>query len=220
MSTTTQQVFEKLLASYGPQHWWPGDSPLEVMIGAVLVQNTAWKNVERAIDNLRAANLLDAEKILALEDAQLEDLIRPAGYFRRKAVRLRRLLEFFVHEYGGSIAAMQASDVHSLREGLLGVSGVGPETADAILLYALEKTVMVVDAYTHRVFARHGWVPYDFDYHQLQDHVLSELPVDAATYNELHALLVQVGKDFCRKAPRCEQCPLVEMLPDAGMVQD
>jgi endonuclease-3 related protein len=219
LSTTTQQVLAKLLASYGPQHWWPGDSPLEVMVGAVLVQNTAWKNVERAIDNLRVANLLDAEKILALEDAQLEVLIRPTGYFRRKAARLRRLLEFFVHEYGGSITAMQASDVHVLREGLLGVSGVGPETADAILLYALEKPVMVVDTYTHRVFARHGWVPNDIDYHQLQEHLLSELPVDAATYNELHALIVQIGKDHCRKTARCESCPLVELLPETGMVK-
>ena len=216
VSSTTQQVFDKLFDRFGPQHWWPGDSPVEVMIGAVLVQNTAWKNVESAIDNLREADLLDAERILALDDAQLEEFIRPAGYFRRKALRLRHLLEYFLREYGGSITAMQAIDRHTLREGLLGVSGIGPETADAILLYALEKPVLVVDAYTHRVFARHAWVPYDIDYHQLQAHLVSEIPEDTATYNELHALLVQVGKEFCRKTPRCELCPLANMLPETG----
>lgn len=213
MSSTTQTVFEKLLNSFGSQHWWPGDSPLEVMIGAVLVQNTAWKNVERAIGNLREAEALDAERILAISDADLEALIRPAGYYRRKAKRLRSLLEFFVHEYDGSISKMQATDFQTLREGLLGVHGVGPETADAILLYALEKPAMVVDTYTHRVFARHGWVPYETDYHQMQEHLVSELPEDVQTYNELHALLVQVGRDFCRKTPRCELCPLQDMLP-------
>lgn len=216
--TTTQQVFDRLLSHYGPQHWWPGDSPLEVMIGAVLVQNTNWKNVERAIENLRNAQLLDARRLLALEVEQLEDLIRPAGYFRRKAKRLRSLLEFFVEQYDASIEAMRAADTYVLRESLLNVHGIGPETADSILLYALEKPVMVVDTYTHRVFARHGWVDYETDYHGLQEQLSSELPDDAATLNEIHALLVQVGKEFCRPSPRCEGCPLEALLPESGVV--
>jgi endonuclease-3 related protein len=155
---------------------------------------------------------------LAIADVELENLIRPAGYFRRKTKRLRSLMEFFWREYAGSIEAMQAVDKHLLREQLLAVHGIGPETADAILLYALEKSVLVVDTYTHRVFARHGWVSYESDYHQLQETLVSELPEDVHIYNELHALLVQVGKEFCRKTPRCDACPLQEMLPESGIV--
>lgn len=217
MSTTTQIVFEKLLDTFGPQHWWPGDSPLEVMVGAVLVQNTNWKNVEHAIENLNEANSLDAERIIALGDGELEQLIRPAGYFRRKTKRLRSLMEFFVQRYAGSIEKMRSVDCLELREQLLQVHGIGPETADAILLYALEKPAMVVDTYTHRVFARHGWVEFEADYHQLQEHLVSELPANVKVYNELHALLVQVGKMYCRKTPKCEECPLVGMLPESGV---
>ena len=219
MSSTTQRLFKKLLDHFGPQHWWPGETTLEVMVGAVLVQNTAWKNVEHAIKNLRDADVLHPDKLLALDASDLAELIRPSGYFRRKAQRLRNLMEFFVHEYDGLFATMQATDTATLREQLLCVHGVGPETADAILLYALEKPVLVVDSYTHRVFARHGWVSYEADYHELQEYLTSELTADVALYNELHALLVQVGKDFCRKTPRCEQCPLREMLPPSGLVE-
>ena len=128
-------------------------------------------------------------------------------------------MEFFWREYAGSIAAMQRVDTSSLREQLLAVHGIGPETADAILLYALKKPVLVVDTYTQRVFARHGWVSYETDYHQLQETLASELPEEVQIYNELHALLVQVGKDFCRKTPRCDDCPLQEMLPEQGIVE-
>ena len=219
MSSTTQKVFELLSRHYGPQHWWPGESPLEVMVGAVLVQNTNWKNVERAIEQLREANMMQPERMLALDVAELEELIRPAGYFRVKAKRLRSLMEFFTDEYGGSIDALRAADQQTLREQLLAVHGIGFETADAILLYALDKPAMVVDTYTHRVFARHGWVSYETDYHQLQEHLASELPEDTQIYNELHALLVQVGKEHCRKTPRCESCPLAELLPPGGIVE-
>ena len=218
MKSTTQKVFERLLDSFGPQHWWPAESPLEVMVGAVLVQNTNWKNVEHAIEKLKAANLLEANRLVAIEVTELQELIRPAGYYRLKAKRLRSLMEFFVTHYNGSIASMQAVDTLVLREQLLGVHGVGPETADAILLYAIEKPVLVVDSYTHRVFARHGWVEPEADYHQLQEHLVSELPDDVGLYNELHALLVEVGKRHCRKTPQCEECPLVEMLPAGGVL--
>lgn len=220
MKSTTQKVFEKLLDSFGPQDWWPADSPLEVMVGAVLVQNTNWKNVERAIENLKVADLLEAKRLFAMEVAELQELIRPAGYYRLKEKRLRSLMEFFLEQYEGSITRMLAVGTDELREQLLGVHGVGPETADAILLYALEKPVLVVDAYTSRVFARHGWVEQGADYHQLQAHLMSELPEEVALYNELHALLVEVGKRYCRKTPLCEECPLVEMLPEAGVCGD
>ncbi len=217
MKTTTQKVFDQLLDSFGPQHWWPGNSPLEVMVGAVLVQSTNWKNVEQALENLHASDAMDAARILALDEQELQQLLRPAGYYRRKTRRLRSLMQFFVEHYAGSIELMRRAKHFELRKQLLAVHGIGPETADAILLYALDKPAMVVDTYTHRVFARHGWVDFDADYHQLQAHLVSELPEDVSTYNELHALLVQVGKSYCRKVPRCEACPLVDMLPEGGV---
>ena len=219
MSSTTHKVFQFLLDKLGPQDWWPGESPCEVMVGAVLVQNTAWKNVERAIDNLREENLLDPHRLLEVPADELAELIRPAGYYRLKTKRLRSLMEFVVTEYDGSLAAMQAADRQHLREQLLGIHGIGPETADSILLYAMEKSVMVVDTYTHRIFARHGWVEYELDYHQLQEHLTSELPEDTQVYNELHALLVNIGHHYCRKQPKCEECPLQGMLPEGGIVE-
>jgi len=188
------------------------------MVGAVLVQNTAWKNVERAIANLRDADLLDPHRLVSTTPAELEALIRPAGYFRLKAKRLRSLIEFVVRQYDGSIDQMCSADRHQLRQELLAVHGIGPETADSILLYALDQPVLVVDTYTHRVFARHGWIGHDADYHQLQDYLVGELPEEAPLYNELHALLVNVGHHYCRKTPRCDECPLREMLPEGGIV--
>ncbi len=216
--STTQEVYHKLLDALGPQHWWPGESPWEVMIGAVLVQNTAWKNVERAIANLRKADLVDPRRLLALPAEELAELVRPAGYFRLKTKRLRGLMQFVVRHYDGSLDALRTADWRQLREKLLGVDGIGPETADSILLYALEHPALVVDTYTKRVFARHGWIGYDADYHQLQEHLESELPVDAAIYNELHALLVNVGHHYCRRQPKCDNCPLRDLLPESGIV--
>ena len=190
------------------------------MIGAVLVQNTSWKNVEKAINNLRDAELLEPQRLLHHSAAELAELIRPAGYYRLKTKRLRMLTEFLVKEYAGSIQAMAATNTLTLREQLLSVHGIGPETADSILLYALQKPVMVVDTYTHRIFARHGWIGYDADYSQLQEHLTSELPQDTQTYNELHALLVNVGHHYCRKTnPRCDTCPLYDLLPEAGIAE-
>ena len=216
--STTHQVYQTLLGALGPQHWWPGESPWEVMIGAVLVQNTAWKNVERAIANLREADLVDPRRLLVLPAEELAELVRPAGYFRLKTKRLRSLMEFVVQRYDGSLEALRNADWRQLRAELLGVHGIGPETADSILLYALEHPVLVVDTYTHRVFARHGWIGYEADYHQLQEYLTSELPVDAAIYNELHALLVNVGHHYCRRQPECDDCPLRDLLPKGGIV--
>lgn len=218
--TVSRNVYRRLFEAYGPQHWWPGETPFEVMVGAVLVQNTNWKNVERAIDNLQNAQALEPAGLLALTEEELQAAIRPAGYFRIKSRRVRSLVEFYVEHYGGNIERLRAADAADLRRQLLAVHGIGPETADSILLYAAEKPQLVVDAYTLRVYARHGWVPYRTTYHALQEHIGRELPADSQLYNEYHALLVQVGKLHCGKQPRCEGCPLQKMLPAAGLVAD
>ncbi|MBX3414004.1 MAG: endonuclease III domain-containing protein [Pirellulales bacterium] len=219
MEVTLATLFDRLLAHYGPQAWWPGETPLEVMVGAVLTQNTNWKNVERAIENLREADLLDLHSLGELPLEELAELIRPAGYYRLKAGRLHRLLQFVRERYDGSLEAMFAMPLEDLREELLGVNGIGPETADSILLYAGGLPTFVIDAYTHRVMKRHGWIEFEADYHQLKEHFESGLERDAATFNEFHALFVQLGKDYCRKEPRCDGCPLHDWLPEQGPLE-
>lgn len=220
MTATLKEIYQRLFDALGPQHWWPGRSPFEVIVGAVLVQNTNWQNVKKAIRNLREADLLEPHALYEVPGEELEELIRPAGYFRVKARRLHNLLEFFVGRYDGSLEAMFRAGPSTLREELLAVDGIGPETADSILLYAGGLPVFVVDTYTHRVLARHGWIGFDADYHAIQDYFQSSLPEDAALYNEYHALLVRVGKDYCRKSnPRCGECPLAELLPDGGPLE-
>ena len=214
------QVYDRLLKALGPQHWWPAQTPFEVTVGAVLTQNTNWQNVEKAIRHLRNADLLEPRALYNTPVEELEELLRPAGYFRVKARRLRSLLEFIINRYHGSLKAMFQTDLQTLREELLAVNGVGPETADSILLYAGGLEVFVVDAYTHRIFARHGWIGFDADYHQIQDYIQSSLPDDVRLYNEYHALLVYAGKHFCNKSkPKCHECPLRKMLPDGGPLE-
>jgi endonuclease III related protein len=213
-------AYERLYDAFGPQHWWPGESPFEILVGAVLVQNTAWRNVERAIRNLHDAGVMELYALYALPAEELAELIRPAGYFQVKARRLRNLLKLVVEDFGGSLDAMFAIDLATLREQLLGVHGIGPETADAILLYAGGHKTFVVDTYTHRILARHGWIDYDAGYHEIKELCEASLPADAALYNEYHALLVRVGKEYCRRAaPKCEACPLADMLPMSGVCQ-
>jgi endonuclease III related protein len=217
MPSRLSDVYRRLFEAFGPQHWWPGESPFEVMLGAVLTQNTNWQNVERAIENLRQADLLEPQALYAVPLEELEELIQPAGYFRVKARRLRSLLEFLVERYNGSLEATFQTEPAELRRQLLAVHGIGPETADSILLYAGGMASFVVDAYTHRIFARHGWINFDADYEQIQDFCQGELPQDAQSYNEFHALLVRTGKDYCRKtSPKCAECPLRELLPPGG----
>jgi len=158
MASKLFQVYERLLDAFGPQHWWPGESPFEIMVGAVLVQNTAWRNVERAIANLRDAGAMEPRALYAVPPEELAELIRPAGYFQVKSRRLRNLLKFVIDEYDGSLERMFRTDVATLREQLLAIHGIGPETADAILLYAGGLRTFVVDTYTHRISARHGWI--------------------------------------------------------------
>jgi endonuclease-3 related protein len=220
MSTKLTDAYDRLLAAFGPQQWWPGESPFEVMVGAVLVQNTSWTNVERAIANLRDAGLMSPEALYVIPPEELAELIRPAGYYQVKTKRLRNLLRFVIEEFGGSLEAMFETDLSTLRENLLAIHGIGPETADAILLYAGGLPTFVVDTYTHRVLARHGWIGYDALYEEIKDHFESGLPQDAAMFNEYHALFVRVGKEFCRRAgPKCETCPLADMLPPGGVVE-
>jgi len=214
MAVDLQEIHDHLRRTYGPQHWWPGDSPFEVMVGAVLVQNTAWKNVEKAIANLKDQDLLEPEALYAVSAEELEELIRPAGYYRIKARRLRNLLDYVIQGHDGSLERMFDTGLSTLREELLEINGIGPETADSILLYAGGLPVFVVDTYTHRILARHGWIGFEADYFELQDHCQSSLPEDVPLFNEFHALLVRLGHHHCRKRPKCEGCPLRQWLPD------
>jgi len=219
MSTKLMEAYERMLAKFGPQHWWPGDSPFEIMVGAVLVQNTSWRNVEHAINNLRDAGVMEPRALYNVPPEELAELIRPAGYYQLKTKRLRNLLRFLVEEHDGSLESMFSVGLASLREQLLAINGVGPETADAILLYAGGLPTFVVDTYTLRVLARHGWLDYDASYDDIKDYFESTLPEGAELYNEYHALLVRVGKDYCKRTdPKCEACPLAEMLPASGIV--
>jgi endonuclease III related protein len=214
------EVYRRLLDVFGPQHWWPGESPFEVIVGAILTQNTNWRNVERAIHNLREADLLDPHALYTVPVEELEELIRPAGYFRVKSQRLRSLLEFLIEQYDGSLEAMFAIGLPDLRRQLLEVHGIGPETADSILLYAGGLPSFVVDAYTHRVFARHGWIDFEADYHRIKDYIESDLPQQVPLFNEFHALLVRLGKDYCKKSnPKCSECPLRGLLPKGGPLE-
>ncbi len=203
------EIYDILLGHFGPQGWWPGDTPFEIMVGAVLTQNTNWTNVSRAIDNLKRDGLLSFDKMHELPVDILAEKIKPAGYFNLKAARLKNLLGFIAREYDGSLDNMFAMDTHSLREEILTVKGVGPETADSILLYAASKPVFVVDTYTHRIFTRHNIIAEEDGYYEIQEYFTLSLPEDIALYNEYHALIVRLGKEFCRKSkPLCTSCPL------------
>jgi endonuclease-3 related protein len=208
-----QKYFDALRAHYGPPKWWPADSPFEVMVGAILTQNTSWKNVEKAIRNLKVYDLLDARKIHELDQDTLAMAIKPAGTYNLKAARLKGFVAWFLERFDGDIARMKQAPPDRLREELLEVKGIGPETADAILLYALERPVFVVDAYTHRLLTRHELALEEATYEDLKEVFERSLPRDAKLYNDFHALIVAVGKDFCRVKARCEECPLKSFLP-------
>ena len=242
---TVRGIYRKLSRAWGPQHWWPAESPFEVIVGAILVQNTSWTNVEKAIANLRAADALSVKGVLELASAELEQLVRPSGYFRQKAARLKEFVALVDKQYSGSVDAMLATPTTQLREVLLTQKGIGPETSDSILLYGGQHPVFVVDAYTRRVLERHDAISaaatYD-EVHALMQAALegepmapnhatatllderpqvhspsamsrAERPVLAQIYNEMHGLMVQVGKHYCAKRePKCERCPLGDML--------
>ncbi len=206
-------IFEALYEHYGPQNWWPADSLFEVIVGAILTQNTAWQNVEKAISNLKSAGLLNPVSLHNLPLEILAEYIRPSGYYNIKAKRLKDFLRFFIEKYEGDIDRMFEQEPEELRKSLLQISGIGQETADSILLYAGNIPVFVVDAYTFRVFSRHGFLSEDITYEDCQSMFMENLTNDAGLFNEYHALIVKVGKEYCRKRePLCIECPLNRFL--------
>lgn len=202
------QIYQRLYRTFGPQHWWPGETPFEIAVGAILTQNTNWGNVEKAIGNLKRENALSAKKIHEMEAEMLASLIKPAGYFNIKAKRLKSFIDFLMNDYHGSMRRMKNDDMNSLRENLLSINGIGPETADSILLYAMEKPVFVIDAYTKRVLSRHGIMEHKKPYEKFQELFHSSLKKDVKLFNEYHALFVRLGKTYCRTKPICDGCPL------------
>jgi len=207
-----ETLYERLLSRFGPRGWWPADTPFEVVVGAILTQNTAWRNVEKAIENLKALGPLTPAVLRETSEDALRAAIRPAGYFNQKTRRLQGFLRVLFEEFGGDLGALFALDTASLRDRLLAISGIGPETADSILLYAAQRPVFVIDAYTIRVLTRHGFLPEETTYAEVQQYVTDHLPEDTALFNEFHALFVAVGKEFCRPQPRCAGCPLEDDL--------
>jgi endonuclease-3 related protein len=207
-------LYRTLLCAFGPQGWWPGENPFEIAVGAILTQNTNWLNVERAIANLRQEGVLSPPRMALLSRERLASLIRPAGYYNVKADRLRHFLRYLGDSHGMSMKRLTAYAPIRLREELLAVKGIGPETADSILLYAAARPFFVVDAYTRRIFSRHGLIDDGLAYDRLQEFIVRRIPVDTTLYNEFHALLVKVGKEYCRpRLPRCGECPLGPTLP-------
>lgn len=206
------EIYQLLFDRFGPQNWWPGETQFEIITGAILTQNTNWANVEKAIANLKSAHLLTPEKLYHLSTPQLAELIRPAGYYNIKANRLKSFLSWLFRNYDGQLANLENLDTDRLRTELLAVKGIGRETADSILLYAFGRLAFVVDAYTARVAVRHRLIEPDADYEQLRELFQSNLPQDSQLFNEYHALLVRLGKEFCRPNAKCPSCPL-EKLP-------
>jgi endonuclease-3 related protein len=208
-----KEMYDLLFRCFGPQHWWPGETQLEIMVGAVLTQNTNWKNVEKAIRNLKERSLLSLEALHGLSVPELAEALRPSGFYNLKAKRLRNLLNLIMSRHEGDLQGFLAEEPSTLRDALLSVKGIGRETADSILLYAAVAPVFVIDAYTYRILHRHGMVDEQASYDELQALFMENLPEDSRLFNEFHALIVRTGKDYCRKSPRCEACPLHQWGP-------
>jgi len=199
-------IYDRLYGRYGPQGWWPAQTRVEMIVGAVLTQNTSWSNVEKAIKNLKRSGSMSHGRILKMDEKKLASLIKPSGYYNLKARRLRNVIKLFAGDR--RFRKGSALDIGRLREVLLSINGVGPETCDSILLYAFDMPVFVIDAYTRRIFSRHGVASHDLPYGDLQRVFMQALPVDCKIFNEYHALIVRLAKEHCRKLPRCAACPL------------
>ncbi len=213
VSSKLLEIYEILDGYFGPLHWWPAESPFEVIVGAVLTQNTNWKNVEKSIDVLKGADLLTFDGLLNLPEQELAGLIRSSGYYNLKARRLKNLLEMISRDYGGDLEVFFAEETDIARQALLQVKGIGPETADSILLYGGGHPCFVIDAYTHRILSRHYLIPEECDYQSIQDLFMDNLDHDAEMFNQYHALMVRTAKHFCKKSkPLCDQCPLGPLL--------
>ena len=203
------RIYKKLYNYFGKQHWWPAKTKLEVIIGAMLTQNTAWPNVEKAIANLKRKRLLSFQKLSKIETNELANLIKPAGYFNVKARRLRSILDFIRDDFRGNLRNMQKINTQELRNQLLNVNGIGPETADSILLYAFDKPIFVIDAYTKRILSRLRMSSLNSSYDEIQELFMRDLALDTHLFNEYHALIVKLGKDYCKKNnPKCNECPI------------
>lgn len=210
MKKVLLDIYKRLYKAFGPQAWWPGETPFEVIVGAILTQNTAWSNVKKAINNLKSHNLLSPKALSRSKTSTIAKLIKPSGYYNIKAQRLRNFLNFLGREYKEDLTKLlnADADIECLRGEFLKIKGIGPETADSILLYAANKPVFVIDAYTRRIFSRHKLINEKATYDELQRLFMSNLPKDTRLYNEYHALIVKVGKEFCKKDPKCHLCPL------------
>ena len=218
-SSPLRAYYDAILRAYGPQHWWPGRTRFEVIVGAILTQSTSWSNVERAIAELRREKLLSPTAFEQVSTERLSELIRSSGYFRQKARKLKAFVHFLLSEYAGSLDKMFAMPTAELRGQLLSVHGIGPETADSILLYAGGHATFVVDAYTRRMLVRHGLSHEKATYGEIQELFHASLPADAELFNEYHALIVETGKRYCKKgAAECEHCPLRAFLPVAARI--
>lgn len=213
---TIRDFYDRLLNAFGPQNWWPADSQVEIVVGAILTQNTSWSNVEYAIRNLKSANLLDWKALLDIDASKLSILIRPAGYYNLKAKRIKNFVNWLWLNYRGALTTITEKPLAVARAELLSVNGIGPETADSILLYALNQRAFVIDAYTGRILRRHGLADESTTYDAMQSMFERALPHDVNVYNEYHALIVHVGKHSCRPSARCDNCPLASHTHDAS----
>lgn len=202
------KIYQKLYHFYGPQGWWPGKTRFEVIVGAILTQNTAWRNVEVAIKNLKRAHILTPKKINDIDRKKLAQLIRPSGYHNVKSRRLKNFTNFLFKKYSGSLKKISRRETGLLRKKLLDLNGIGPETCDSILLYAFNRPVFVVDAYTKRIFSRHKLVRPNATYDEIQEYCIKNLPKNKKVYNEFHALIVRLAKEACKSNPQCRGCPL------------
>ena len=203
-----QHIFDQLMACYGPQHWWPAQEPFEVILGAILTQSAAWSNVDKAISNLRTAGALSPQSLLRMPLSEIARLIHPCGYYNAKARKLKSFVEWLDEHYSNSPGKLFANGIAELRRQLLSVYGIGEETADSIILYAANKPIFVIDAYTRRILSRTGIAPESNSYSSYQALFMKNLPADAQLFNEYHALLVRLGKSICRPRPLCLQCCL------------
>lgn len=212
MQWLLMNIYRKLYKAYGPRDWWPAETSFEVMVGAILTQNTSWRNVEKAIQKLKGKGVLNPEGIHDLKKSQLASLIKSSGYYRIKTDRVKAFVNFLFEEFDGDLKRMGRERLGELREKLVGVKGIGPETADSILLYGLKKSIFVVDAYTKRILSRHKMILENTAYEEVQKLFMEHLPLDEKLFNEYHALLVHLGKTVCKKIPRCDICPLRDKI--------
>jgi len=206
-------LYRNLRECFGYRNWWPGETALEIMVGAILTQNTAWVNVERAIKNLKSQGLMNWDALRKIGEPDLAALIQPSGYYNQKAVKVKRLINWLEERCEGNLKKLESVDMAELRIELLALKGIGPETADSILLYALERPTFVVDAYTRRVLGRWGRMPPTASYEQLRYFFMDHLPLERELFNDFHAQFVELGKRWCQKKPKCGECGLMKYCP-------